>query len=123
MHNYYFKVYLCHDSCQENGSIIESAAGWAGKCHIIRSNGSLLRSKITEGVIVEEVAKKWDAVTDMSKATHLNSIQEATMALVSSLEKLRNAEDTQETASEEDSFRFDNKDVILYALGGIQFLF
>lgn len=25
-------VWLCHESCEENGSIIESAAGWASKC-------------------------------------------------------------------------------------------
>ena len=25
-------VWLCHESCEENGAIIESAAGWAGKC-------------------------------------------------------------------------------------------
>lgn len=25
-------VWLCHEDCEENGSIIESAAGWATKC-------------------------------------------------------------------------------------------
>ena len=25
-------VWLCHEKCMENGSIIESALGWAGKC-------------------------------------------------------------------------------------------
>lgn len=25
-------TWLCHEDCQENGSIIESAIGWAGKC-------------------------------------------------------------------------------------------
>lgn len=24
--------WLCHENCAENGSIIESALGWAGKC-------------------------------------------------------------------------------------------
>ena len=27
-------AYLCHESCQENGSIIETAAGWAAKCEL-----------------------------------------------------------------------------------------
>jgi len=27
-------VWLCHENCKENGSIIESAAGWATKCKI-----------------------------------------------------------------------------------------
>lgn len=25
-------AWLCHEDCEENGSIIESAVGWAGKC-------------------------------------------------------------------------------------------
>lgn len=27
-------AWLCHDDCKENGSIIESAIGWAGKCKL-----------------------------------------------------------------------------------------
>ena len=25
-------AFLCHEDCNENGAIIESAGGWAGKC-------------------------------------------------------------------------------------------
>ena len=25
-------LWLCHESCEENGSIIDSAVGWVGKC-------------------------------------------------------------------------------------------
>ena len=25
-------LYLCHDSCEENGSLFEIGAGWIGKC-------------------------------------------------------------------------------------------
>ena len=25
-------AWLCHEECSDNGSIIESAGGWAGKC-------------------------------------------------------------------------------------------
>lgn len=55
----------------------------------------------------------------MSNAEHLNSIQEATMALVSSLQELRaSAPSGANESSNGDVFSFDNKDVILYALGG-----
>lgn len=27
-------TWLCHEDCQENGSVIEAAIGWAGKCKI-----------------------------------------------------------------------------------------
>lgn len=109
---------MCHETCTENGTIIEAAAGWAGKCHIVRSSGSILRSSISDGVTIEDVAQRWDKVTDMSTAEHLSSIQEATMGLVTALEKLRNLE----SAQEEDKmgpYVFNSKDVILYALGGM----
>ncbi|KAJ8937307.1 hypothetical protein NQ314_011946 [Rhamnusium bicolor] len=82
-------AYLCHESCQENGSIIESAAGWAGKCTIVRANGSLLRTKISDGVEVENVRDNWEKITDLSDAERLNSIQEASLALMNSLEGLK----------------------------------
>lgn len=25
-------LYLCHESCEENGSLFELGAGWIGKC-------------------------------------------------------------------------------------------
>lgn len=66
---------------------------------------------------IEDVAKKWEEVTDTSKARHLESIQEATMALVSSLDSLRTSA-AEQNEIEGDTFCFDNRDVILYALGG-----
>ncbi|CAB0010484.1 unnamed protein product [Nesidiocoris tenuis] len=36
-------VWLCHESCQENGSVIESAAGWASKFGVSVQNLSNLR--------------------------------------------------------------------------------
>nr|CAD7571488.1 unnamed protein product [Timema californicum] len=67
-------VWLCHESCPETGSIIEAAAGWAGKSYLVRSQGSLLRSKITDNVTPEDVREHWGTVTDMSNAKHYPSI-------------------------------------------------
>lgn len=108
-----YQAYLCHESCEENGAIIESAAGWAGKCTIVRAPGNLLRTKITDNVTIENVRDCWDKITDISQAERLNSIQEATAALVSSLERLGNPE---EAASNQ--FSYNSKDAIIYALGG-----
>lgn len=58
----------------------------------------------------------------MSNAQHMDSIQEATMALVSSLDKLRSSSSSQDTEGDGESgdvFAFTSKDVILYALGGM----
>lgn len=106
---------MCHETCEENGSIIESAAGWAGKCVIMRANGALLRSSINEGVTIESVRDNWDQIIDIKNAKKFNSIGEASGALVTSLEGLRTGE-ASETPG--DVFEFTNKETILYALGG-----
>lgn len=75
-------AYLCHEDSQENGSYIESAAGWATKVHFVRGRGSLLRTSITEGVTPEFVKSKWNAITDMTGATHINSMAEGSAAFM-----------------------------------------
>lgn len=113
-------AYLCHDSCQENATIIDSAAGWAGKCHVVRSQGALLRTQIGEGVSLENVRDNWDRVTNMGRenVNRLNSTQEATLSLVNALETLREGRGSGGQTSLSEAFSFTSKDLILYALGG-----
>lgn len=113
-------AYLCHDSCHENATIIDSAAGWAGKCHVVRSQGALLRKQIGEGISLENVRDNWSRVTDMrsGNVSRLNSTQEATLSLVNALETLRQGGGGGGRASSSDAFPFTSKDLILYALGG-----
>nr|CAI5840992.1 unnamed protein product [Callosobruchus analis] len=106
-------AFLCHESCQENGSIIESAAGWAGKCAIIRSNGALLRSSVLDDVTIEKVRDKWDQICDLDNSRRMNSAQEATGALMEALEGLKNKVEDEKP----DIFEFGNRDGMLYALG------
>lgn len=113
-------AWLCHEACTETGAVIEAAAGWAGKCHIIRSDGRLMRKTPTDIVTPEDVRANWASITDMSRATHLDSIQEATGALMTSLAGLRGGDNEDmgiggEIA--EDQFMFKDKDLITYALG------
>ncbi|XP_058820149.1 peroxisomal multifunctional enzyme type 2-like isoform X1 [Topomyia yanbarensis] len=108
-------AYLCHESCQDTGAIIESAAGWATKVHFVRGKGSILRTSIDDDVTPEYVKSVWDKVTDMSDAKHLNAISEASLSLVDVLEKLREGKHAENSVTE--TFKFNFKDVILYALG------
>ncbi|KAF2897650.1 hypothetical protein ILUMI_08517 [Ignelater luminosus] len=112
-------VYLCHESCQENGVIIESAAGWAGKYHIVRSNGAVLRKNIKDPVSLEDVRDNWNKVTDMKNSQHLESIQEASASLITLLDELRTetSNRTETSSQETDVYTFSNKELILYALG------
>lgn len=56
----------------------------------------------------------------MSNSERMNSITDATGSLVELLDKLEgvNASQTHETQKNTDVFKFGNKDLILYALGG-----
>lgn len=106
-------VYLCHESCTDNGSYIESAAGWATKVHTVRGKGAVLRPSLNDIVTLEYVQNAWSQVTDMSQAKHWNSNAEASASLMEVLEKLKSGE----SDAIEDTFTFGNKELILYALG------
>ncbi|XP_014086031.1 peroxisomal multifunctional enzyme type 2 isoform X2 [Bactrocera oleae] len=107
-------VYLCHESCKDNGSYIESAAGWATKLNIVRGKGSVLRTSIDQtNTSPEYVQSVWGKITDMTDAKHLDTIGQASGALLEVLEKLKEGK----FEGYEDTFKYNNKDLILYALG------
>lgn len=106
-------VYLCHENTSENGSIIESACGWATKLHFVRGKGSLIRTSIDDRVTPEFVQSRWNNITDMSKAKHLVR-NEASMAFIDIIEKLKNPS-SQDVI--EETFTYTPRDLVLYALG------
>nr|CAD7440403.1 unnamed protein product [Timema bartmani] len=111
-------VWLCHESCPETGSIIEAAAGWAGKSYLVRSQGSLLRSKITDNVTPEDVKEHWGTVTDMSNAKHYPSIADVSATLTVALEEMKaNAQSDSLSKVATNSLSYDKRDIILYSLG------
>lgn len=113
-------AYLCHDECDENGTIIESAAGWATKLHIVRGEGAFLRTSIDIDVSPEYVRDVWAKVIDMSAAQRFESNAEATGHLAHILETLQQSNSIAEKLNVKkycDTFKFNYKDVILYALG------
>lgn len=112
-------VYMCHETCPDNGSVVESAAGWAAKVHMTRGKGSLLRSSIDADVTLETVRDSWDKVTDMSKAERCESIQEASGSLMGVLETLQNSSAATQSSADviSDTFSYNYKDLIVYALG------
>ncbi|KAI9590575.1 peroxisomal multifunctional enzyme type 2 [Glossina fuscipes] len=107
-------AYLCHESCEDNGSYIESAAGWAAKIHSVRSKGCVLRTSIGQDIITPEYVRSvWSKVTNMKDAQHVNTIGEASGYLLEVMENLKQ----QKIDGFEDNFKYSAKDLILYALG------
>ncbi|EZA54463.1 hypothetical protein DMN91_012183 [Ooceraea biroi] len=116
--------WLCHENCTENGSIIESALGWAGKCHLVRSTGCILRQDLSADVTPEAVKENWSQIINMKKAKRCNTIHDATQELMYVFDSLSTPDSLSSTvvssSSEEENImisRYNNRDVILYALG------
>lgn len=89
--------------------------------HYVRSKGSVLRSSLSENVTPEFVRNVWGKVTDMSNAQHLESITEATGGLMDVLTAFENGGEPNNNSngqSYSDTFKYNSKDLILYALGG-----
>jgi len=84
-------AWLCHEECSDNGSIIESAGGWAGKYRWQRSAGALLTKSIQDGVSIESVKNKWDEIINLENGDFPTSNQGATMDLVSKMQPLTEA--------------------------------
>jgi (3R)-3-hydroxyacyl-CoA dehydrogenase / 3a,7a,12a-trihydroxy-5b-cholest-24-enoyl-CoA hydratase / enoyl-CoA hydratase 2 len=108
-------AWMCHEECGDNGSVIESAAGWAGKCQVITSKGSVLRKRIGDAVSMEDVRNRWTDVSDMEGAKHRESIEEASGELMNALEAVKNGPQDNEVCR---TFEITDRDVILYALAG-----
>lgn len=112
-------AWLCHETCEDNGSIIDSGAGFAAQCRMYRGAGVNLRKKITDDVSIEDVRDSWEKVIDMSKASPLTSIQAATGNLMTVLEELKSTPASGKVFQEK--FSYTPRDLILYALGGKYF--
>lgn len=105
-------AYLCHESNDENGVVIESGAGWAARHKNIRGKGTFLRTSIDDDVDLDFVQKVWHKVTDTTDAEQLDSTK-STTRLLGVLEQLK----AKKTNEIESTFRFGHKELILYALG------
>jgi hypothetical protein len=72
--------YLCHESCADNGCVVECGGGWAGKLRRERSRGVFFdgaQSGSSEAYEVEDVARRWREIMSFEDADHPESNQEA----------------------------------------------
>lgn len=89
---------------------------------MVRGKGSVLRSSLTDDVTPEKVRDAWENVVDMSNAQRMNSITEASASLMEIVDQFESesgkASSVNSGSKYKDNFKFGNKDLILYALGG-----
>jgi len=119
--------WLSHEDCQETGSVVEAAGGWAGKYRWERSVGAVLRNPSTGLVSLEDVREGWVNVVDMANSEYPESTNQATMDIVGRLQqslpnqtdptKPQTVMDAVGFTSEPYYFTYTFKDLILYALG------
>lgn len=80
-------MYLCHESCKENGSILEVGGGLVNKWRWQRSKGAGFKGAFT----AEDIVQNWAQVTDYSQPDHPSSpmdMMKRITALVSPQAKL-----------------------------------
>src|SRR5580698_2564041 len=76
-------AWLCHESCEESGSLFEVGGGFIGKLRWERAEGSLFR--LSRTLTPEQVQGKWADITGFGKATHPANVTESMAPIVNNL--------------------------------------
>lgn len=77
-------AYLCHESCEENGALLELGAGWVAKLRWARAKGGIMSKATPEGA-----RDIWDKVTDFADEDHPESTQDTFPPVMEAVEKAK----------------------------------
>jgi 3-hydroxyacyl-CoA dehydrogenase/3a,7a,12a-trihydroxy-5b-cholest-24-enoyl-CoA hydratase len=115
-------TWLCHESCEENGSVFEVGGGYVGKLRWERTVGKTF--PVGRELSPEQVRAAWPAITDFAHTTHPTSIHDALQPVLENLDKPKKGGNEfidVDTAlgSSVDGIEsaYDARDLALYALG------
>lgn len=114
-------AWLCHEECKETGALFEVGAGYHGKLRWERAEGHMFAAG--RAFTPEDVAAKWEVITDFTKTTHPRSAAESMAPVLENLSrKSRGGNqfiDLDAAAADEINTEsaYDERDLALYALG------
>jgi len=85
-------AFLCHETCADNGAVIECGAGWAGKLRRQRSRGAFFpeaQNKAAKGFEMEAVAASWKAINSFEESDYPETNQDAFGIILQHVEEAR----------------------------------
>jgi 3-hydroxyacyl-CoA dehydrogenase/3a,7a,12a-trihydroxy-5b-cholest-24-enoyl-CoA hydratase len=116
-------AWLCHESCDETGSLFEVGGGFVGKLRWQRAQGTLFR--LSRALTPEAVRSKWSSIVDFGASTHPATVAESMRPILDNLATAKgkggndfiDVDDALGAELGPVKSAFDERDLALYALG------